>query len=172
VVIPTDAFFQTIALVGTSSGEIFAIGSTGESSSVKTTHYFFRRRSGNWSVVDSFVIQPGRIENKWGYADLWASPSGTLYSCGVGVHRWNGTNWTMLFDHPNFLSRLTGTSDHNIFVVGHFGTVLHYNGTDWFQFKDMDNLGVVYSGVWTDGKEAFIVGYTNDGGKTLILHGK
>jgi len=173
VVIPTDAFFQAIALVGTSSGEIFAIGSTGESSSVKTTHYFFRRRSGNWSAVDSFVIQAGRIENKWGYADLWASSSGTLYSCGVGVHRWNGANWTMLFDHPNFLSRLTGTSDRNIFVVGHFGTVLHYDGQDWYQFRQFQDPNLVLWGVWTNGKEVMIVGHTASYPQvTTILHGK
>jgi hypothetical protein len=59
-----------------------------------------------------------------------------------------------------------------MFAVGDFGNVFHYNGIDWFQYEGLKDLNVVYSGIWTNGKEAFIVGYTNDGGKTVILHGK
>jgi hypothetical protein len=67
---------------------------------------------------------------------------------------------------------MAGTSDENMFAVGDFGNVFHYNGVDWYQYRELKDFGVVYSGVWTDGKEVFVVGYTHDGGKTIILHGK
>jgi photosystem II stability/assembly factor-like uncharacterized protein len=79
----------------------------------------------------------------------------------------------MMFDHPNLLSRMTGTSDNNIFVVGHLGTVLHYNGVDWYQYEQFADLNKVLSSVWTDGKEVMIVGETATyPQKTLILHGR
>ncbi|MBI3788983.1 MAG: hypothetical protein HY276_12105 [Ignavibacteriales bacterium] len=76
-------------------------------------------------------------------------------------------------DHPSFLPRIAGTSDENIFVVGHRGTVLHYNGRDWYQFNQFATPDMVLWGVWTDGKEVFVVGFTASvPQKTLILHGK
>jgi hypothetical protein len=168
-----DGFFQINAFEGNLSGEVFAIGNTHYNSLAKTVFYFFRKQTTAWALIDSFVVQPGQIENKWGYVNLWSSPSGTLYSCGRGIHRWNGSTWTQLFDNPNILYRITGTSDDNIFVVGRLGTVLHFNGHDWYQYQQFANPDAVLGGVWTDGNEAFIVGYTASfPQKTIILHGK
>ncbi|MBI3788982.1 MAG: hypothetical protein HY276_12100 [Ignavibacteriales bacterium] len=82
VKIQADGFFQINALNENPSGEVFAIGNTYYNSLAKNVYYFFLKRSQVWTVVDSFVVQPGQIETKWGYGDLWVSPSGTLYSCG------------------------------------------------------------------------------------------
>jgi hypothetical protein len=173
VIVQTDGFFIVEAFESTASGEVFAIGYTHHNSIATTIHYFFRRQMGRWIAVDSFFVGPGRLENKWGHGDLWLSPSGTLYSCGRGVHRWDGARWEMLFDHPNFLARMIGTSDDNIFVVGHFGTVLHYNGRDWFQYRQFEDPNNVFWGVWADQREVFVVGFTAEyPQKTLILRGR
>jgi hypothetical protein len=173
VVVQTDGFFIVEAFEGMASGQAFAIGYAHHNLTATTIHYFFRRRGNRWTVVDSFFVAPGRIEWKWGRGDLWISPSGTLYSCGRGIHRWNGSQWEMLFDHSNFLSRITGTSDNNIFVVGHLGTILHYNGRDWYQYQQFADPNNVLWGVWTDGREVFVVGFTAAyPQKTLIFHGK
>jgi hypothetical protein len=101
VVVQSDGFFVMEAFEGTPSGDVFAIGNTHHNSTATTIHYFFTRRENRWVVVDSFFVAPGRIESSWGRQDLWVSPSGVLYSCGAGVHRWNGSRWELLFDHPN-----------------------------------------------------------------------
>jgi len=173
VIVQTDGFFIVEAFESTASGEAFAIGNTHHNSTATTIHYFFTRRQNRWVVVDSFFVAPGRIEWNWGRSDLWVSPSGTLYSCGRGVHRWNGSQWEMLFDHPNLLTRMIGTSDNNIFVVGHLGTVLHYNGRDWYQFQQFATVNNVLWGVWADEREVFVVGFTAEyPQKTIILRGK
>ena len=173
ITVQTDGFFQVEAFEGTASGGVFAIGNTHHNSTATTIHYFFQRRENRWIVVDSFFVAPGRIESKWGRVDLWSSPSATLYSCGKGVHRWTGSGWEILFDHPNILSRIAGTSDSNIFVVGHLGTVLHFNGRDWYQYGQFADPNAVLWGIWTDGKETIIVGHTADyPQRTLILRGK
>lgn len=170
---PSNSFFIISNVAVVSKEQAFLIGYTHQNDLAKTTNYFFLRDRGAWVVRDSFFVQPGRIENKWGYGDLWVSPSNVLYSCGGGVHRWNGSTWERLFNHPNYLSRMAGTSDKNIFVVGHLGTVLHYNGQDWHQFNEFTNPNSVFTSVWMDGKEAFIIGHTTDfPQKTIIFHGK
>jgi hypothetical protein len=174
VIVPQDGFFQINALEGVMQNDVFAIGYTAENTSAKTMNYFFHKHSiSPWALLDSFVVEPGRIENKWGFGDMWVSPTGALYSCGAGVYKWNTISWQKLFDHPNFLSRMTGTGDNNIFVVGHLGTVLQFNGQDWYQYQQFANPNMVLWGAWTDGAEVFIVGFiASFPQKTIILHGK
>jgi hypothetical protein len=173
VTVENDGFFQINAIEGNSHGDLFATGYTHYNSTATTIYYFFRRFHEGWAVVDSFFAAPGRIENKWGYGDLWMSPSGTLYSCGAGVFRWNGSNWEKLFDFSSYMSRITGTSDQNIFVVGHFGNALHFDGVDWHKYQEINYADLVYSSVWTDEREVFVVGFTTSyPQETVILHGK
>jgi hypothetical protein len=152
---------------------VFMLGLKYENQLGRETFYFFSKTGQFWAVADSFVIAPGQWEFKWGAGALWISPWGTLFSAGTGgVFRWTGSNWVNVFQHPTSLRSITGTSEQNMFVAGDYGKLYHYNGTDWFQYKELETADVVYSGVWTDGKEIFVVGYTNDGGKTIILHAK
>jgi hypothetical protein len=67
-----------------------------------------------------------------------------------------------------------GTNNSNIFATGYGGKAYHYNGTDWKQIVQLNNPQIIYSAVWTDGTEAFVVGYIFDGisEKTIIWHGK
>jgi len=172
VSIPAGGEFVLWGVNGKSSQDIFMVGYVHENNLAKTTPYFLRRTTRTWTVVDSFVIQPGQVEVKFGQNGLWVSPSGSLYSFGPNIYRWNGSTWSIVYVTFDALRRMAGTSDDNMFAVGDFGNVFHYNGIDWFQYEGLKDLNVVYSGIWTNGKEAFIVGYTNDGGKTVILHGK
>jgi hypothetical protein len=155
------------------SGQAYVLGSTQENSSAKTTDYFFQLVAGKWSMVDSALIQPGLVENKWGDSKLWMSNSHALYSVGAGVYRWNGSSWARIYSSETSLAGIFGTSDENIFVVGPFGTLLQYNGSDWFSFSQLQDPNAVYTGVWTNGKEVFVVGFTASyPQKTLILHGQ
>ncbi|MGC8898885.1 MAG: hypothetical protein ACP5ON_11725, partial [Bacteroidota bacterium] len=173
LVVATGRFYVLSAIEPRSAEEVFLIGYVHENEIARTTYYFFRREANQWILEDSAVVGRDKIEIKWGYADLWVSPSGTVYSCGAGVWRWNGAKWELMVDNPSYLSRIAGTDDNNIFVVGHFGTVLHYNGVDWYQFQQFKDPNAVFWGVWTDGKEAIIVGYTADyPQRTIVLHGK
>jgi len=164
-----DGFY---GLAGRSS-DVYMLGVTYQNSVPREIYYFFGRESGAWSLIDTAVVEPGNIQNKWGYSTLWVSPSGTLYSADAGVFRWNGISWIKIFESQASLGGVFGTSDNSFFAVGHFGTLLHYNGLDWAQFKDLQYPSVVYRAGWTDGKEVIIVGTTNEyPQKTLILTGK
>jgi len=174
VVIPSDGFFQVNAIEGTPDGDVYVLANTNYNAPAKTVFYFFRRHLATWTLVDSSLAQPGYVEHKWGIGDLWVSPSGMLYSCGVGVYRWNGLGWQMLFDHPSFLAGITGTTDENIFVVGGFGAVLYFDSRDWYQYNQFIDSTIAFRKAWTDGKEVMVVGNTTASypQKTIVLHGK
>jgi len=60
-----------------------------------------------------------------------------------------------------------------MFAVGYAGRAYHFNGYDWFEIDQLKNPALTYSGVWFNGEEAFICGYT-DGypEKSIVWHGK
>jgi len=172
--VPPGGEFFLNAIQPMPNGDVFMIGFIHQNDIPKTTRFFFKRETGKWKILDSAIIMSGRIEKKWGYADLWLSPKGKLYSCGGGVYEWDGISWIKVYDHLNWLPKLYGTSEKNIFVVGHYGVLAHYNGTDWFQFKELEDMSVAYTSVWTEGNEIFIVGWILGSypQNTVVIRGK
>jgi len=135
-------------------------------------NYLFERQAGRWVVVDSTFGSFSRI---------WMSPAGKLYSVGYGTYVREAGKWTQILNTEFESSAIYGPGDDDLFVVGWQqspggmrGRVLHYNGVNWFDFGALSLDNVVYSGIWTDGREVFIVGGTITGypQKTIVLHGR
>jgi hypothetical protein len=152
------------------NGDVFMIGFIHQNDIVKTTRFFFKREHGKWKILDSAIIMLGRIEEKWGYADLWLSPKGKLYSCGGGVYEWDGNSWRQIIYSTIWLAKMFGTSEKNIFIAGHLGVVMHYNGSDWYRFTEIDYGRSYFSGVVVT-NEVFLISRVNEY-DTAIVRGK
>ena len=169
--IPADAdpFYNFVSFAGNSSEGSYALLSTPGG-----RYYMFSHQSGTWAAVDSFFYYYKTM--------MWFSPEGTMYITGSGVYRMIGNQWESLGLDAILSLRICGADDNNLFVVGYssdesgiYGTVYHYNGSDWFEFKQLRLYNGNYWGIWTDGKEVFVVGsnlYSDFPQKTFILHGK
>ena len=122
----------------------------------KDKYYFVKYKNNTWTVIDSL------LENnldKWGQ-NLWRGASGKLYSFNNAIFKWNGKNWEKLFQTNSRIVKIFGTNDNNIFALGAGSSVYHFNGVNWKKLDQLVLPNVGYSGVWTDGKETFIVGST------------
>ena len=170
---PSGSFFGIDGLTGNTSGDVYVTFLLlPVAAEARELYYFLHRKSIGWEVLDSAVVEPGNVQRKWGYYDLWTSPSGTMYSISNIVFRWQNGSWQKMLETSTDLAMIRGTSDQNIFVTAAFGTLLHFNGIDWFQFSELQNGSPHYLGIWTDGQEAFVAGTLNGGSKTIVLHGK
>jgi hypothetical protein len=166
-------YTQVNSLSGSSSGLSYALANSQQNGSPDLTMYFAIRQQGTWSVVDTFVYGPSNLIFKWGISKIWVSPTDRVFSLGPDLFEWNGSSW-MLIQHTDgsYLRTIYGTSNNNLFIGGTYGTLLHYNGVDWYSFDQFKTLDVNFTGIWTDGKEAFVIGTTSGGSKTIIFHGK
>ena len=170
VVIPPQIFFNLNSISGAGPDEAYMLGWTDDQSIVQNTYYFFKLQSGEWSVIDSAKVGGGKLEVKWGYEELWNSPWNTLYSVGGGCFKWSGSKWEEMIDTSTYMESIHGSNENNLFMVGHFGQLWHYNGNDWLKLANVEFDDFTYNAVWTDGKEAFVIG--SNGRVTLVLHGK
>ncbi len=160
-----DTQKSIISISGLSNTESYAttIGEYADS----LCYSLIRFNGPNWQSVDSFTVVFSNIIWKFGYY-LWQSPSGVLYSSGHGVYKRVGNSWGKILnnDGPLFIY---GSDDNNIYAVGAFGRIFHWNGTDWKRLVEIE-LNIQFTSAWTNNVETFIVG--NNGYKTFIIHGK
>ena len=106
---------------------------------------------------------------------IWSPNGKRWYLSGDGIYRNYGfsKNWQAIKDVPAIYSEaIRGTAYNNIFVVGHFGLLLHWNGYSW---KDFTDKNVVYYGLAVKGNTIVAVGTVPEGivaGPAAILIGK
>ena len=96
-----------------------------------------------------------------------------VYSVNNGlVSKYNRKDhkWAVIHASVDYnLYGIDGNREDNIFAVGTRNTILHYNGTDWFEYKNLISNDVEFGRVWTDGHAVFAVGRRD--GQTHILRG-
>ncbi len=163
-----DTFYVPISIVGSSSGELYML--LADNAFGGRQFFFLQRENDRWGVKDNnfFFHSSG----------LWMSPSGILYVSGQSVYKRQGGTWNKILDGFNTLYSIGiyGTDDNNIFAVGRSnvapypGAIYHYNGSDWFNFQNLNITDFVYFDVWTDGREVFVLGHR--GNQSVVLHGK
>jgi len=72
----------------------------------------------------------------------------------------SSTDWTLMTIPSGsfWFNDIWGSSASNVFAVGMWGNILHYNGTSWH--SDTSGYGATFYGVWcsSSGSDAFAVG--------------
>lgn len=96
-------------------------------------------------------------------AGLYIAPSHT------GGEAWLRKWFTDTFA-PGFPRRVRGTAPNDLFVVGDFSMVAHYNGASWRFFSELFGPTGRMRSVAVVGDEAFVVG--NAAGRAVVYHGK
>jgi hypothetical protein len=99
---------------------------------------------------------------------VWFKPRSLLYLVGSGVYyAWPRQSW-QLQSVPNnnetsFSEEIRGGDRNDVFVVGDFGDLIHFNGESWFNYKALvgNNVGS-YHAVAAKGNLIVAVGYSND----------
>jgi hypothetical protein len=134
----------------------------------------FTNDGSGWKLLDKQFLGDYVSPTIWP-SDFYSPITGVFYSVGWGIFRWQGTKWEMIQSTNVSMNDIYGTGPNNIFATGQFGKAYHWNGNDWALLTlpfDKIPSDIWLTGVWTDGKEAFIVGHDAGGFQSFILHGK
>ena len=162
---PQNHWFLSFA--GFSENDVYAISYEFDSLSV-STYYLLHWDGIEWSMEDTFT-ESATIPDKFGGHLLIID--GQFFSAGDGVFQKTSSGWERTFYEPHLHFRnINGSSVENLFAVGNFGAVYHFNGQDWFPFSQFASDEIHYNASWTNGNEVFIVGTGN--GKSYVLHGE
>jgi len=167
----TNSQANIVSIFGFNFKTIYAVGNEKDKQMPVDTsyYYFFKYYNGSWQTIDSakrtIVLEPF----KFGSSDLWGQ-NGTLYSIGYGLYLFQDKSWIPILNENIGLISIHGNNLNDIFAVGLFGYIFHFNGVEWYQYTQFKDRFIDNSGVWMHGDYVFIIGQPDR--YSVILRGK
>jgi hypothetical protein len=162
-------------IVGSISGNDKFIYANGYSPWGKNIQLIYLFSNNSFYLIDQTTDQELKFAGM-----LWVN-SGKINSFINGMVSTNinsdGTidksGWHRIFTTPTFFTERYVQSCKNVFAVGQWNLVYHFNGTDWAKIDiNVPNHTVdpyaIFWGAWTDGNEVFI----SDTENGIIYHGR
>lgn len=151
---------QLTDIWGLSENDIYAVGADMSSRDNVVLHY-------NGSSWEKLPTDQNRKVGVWGTA------TDNLYFVGDGIFRLEGDSLCKLEPPVNipkyFMEKVRGTAANNMFIVGHFGFVVHYNGSTWKYYTELYRYAIA-SSVAVNANSVLVVG--TDGARAFIYHGR
>jgi hypothetical protein len=110
----------------------------------------------NTTQVDTIFWGTGRRVHS-----LWFNSSNKLFASGGGVFIRNyNDHWVEQTELPlYFTERVRGKNKNDVFAVGHFGLIAHYNGSSWKTFPEASSA-LVYTSLDYKNNLMVTVGYS------------
>jgi hypothetical protein len=165
----------SITAIGGDEAQVFAVGNTWKGTLDDSVMCFIRNGT-QWSLLNMQYLPQHSSYPRFGSYCIYTPAPGVYYSSGAfGIFRWEADKWVEVYSTRATIIRIGGTGPDNILAVGwqEGPVIFHWDGTAWEQIALPDGLApsdVALYGVWTNGREAFIVG--NNYGVSYVLHGK
>lgn len=123
------------------------------------------------TILDTTGYEWHEISTIWG-----SSSDNVYYDASFGLFQGNltnGWNYVPIPDDNTAINKIRGSASFNIFEVGHFGLVLHYNGRTWRRYNELLNKpgGPLLSDVIVFENSVFIVGLEHNVNKAIVYRG-
>jgi hypothetical protein len=117
------------------------------------------------SRVDTLSWSPGSRVNT-----VWFLSSSKIYVGGSGLFVGTPGAWQQVFELPsNYITRIRGTAENDVWVVGAFGMCAHFNGATWKTYSEVALPNGSYEGLAVTRKLIIAVGYA--GNRAVALRG-
>jgi len=145
---------------GNSGSDVYAVG--GASASDTTTGSFIIHYDGSQWTTQEVLITPQRFHDVWGDGStvFTAGEAGAIFFSENEGAQWAEMNSKTL----ETFRGLWGTTPTNVYAVGDFGTILHYDGSAWQPMSSGTTLRLF--SIWGSSQESIYA--VGDGG--LVLH--
>ncbi len=100
---------------------------------------------------------------------IWFDDKNNFYACGEGVWYLKNNEWKRIQAIPPIFTRkVRANHENDVFVVGDFGLMCHYNGLDWHIYPSLVPNSSLLS---VDVKEDLVVIVGTDGSHAYIIKG-
>lgn len=146
---------------GLSTSDVYCVGADLFGGQGIVLHYDGEQ----WQQVS---IRNGETLRRFG---IWGLNRNYLITTGDFTYRFDGQSWRELPapDLNIVKQKVFGTAINDVFIIGDFGLLLHWNGETWRRYDDVSFDGSL-RGLWTDGREIVAVGWNSAFG--VIIRGQ
>jgi hypothetical protein len=109
-------------------------------------------------------VNIGNYPNHENFMSIWGINNKDIWAIGDYFYHYNDSGWIekKVIKDPSLPFKMRGSNWNNIFCVGTYGLVMHYNGLDWKEYSELinyKNAGLGFYSVWTFKDDVFMGGY-------------
>ena len=120
-------------------------------------------------ITDDTNVESINLNTKRTVVSAWTKSGAPIYICGDGIFSNKSGVWKEEdFGTNYFTNDVRGNALNDIFVIGDFGLIAHYNGIDWMVYNSRFTGGYTSLSV----KENIIAISGNKDGKAIVTIGK
>ena len=161
---------------GFGSDDVYACGGDNPLFSEASKPLLLHHDGKTWSSLLDTINNPNKV-----IETVWGSSPENIYFQGYYIENglYQGSlskSWSFVQipDDNNDINKIRGNSTYNIFVVGAYGIVVHYNGQSWQMYSELlkEPGGPTLSDVLVFDNDVFIVGTEHNIMKGIIYRGK
>jgi len=154
-VFPEDSYSSLFDIWGSSSSDVYAVGNCHSGPIDEGYSCIFHYDGDSWTEMEYLELHVG------GVGSIWGSSKDNIFAAGgdVGnfITRYDGNEWSIIYEPQMSPRDLWGNSASDMFVVGNvstgipgtpqYGIVLHYDGNEWSNiYREKDTS---LNGVWS-----------------------
>jgi hypothetical protein len=124
-------------------GEIYLQDSTGI---INPTFYNLAKWDGHiWQLSRVYYTFNGQ-QGVAKFTAIYAFGENDIWAGGTVPHHWDGNQWTeddgVVGRFSSLINRFWGTSDSNLYIVGSYGNIAHYDGVSWNKIPSGTSLDI------------------------------
>ncbi|MBN1637363.1 MAG: hypothetical protein JW866_00225 [Ignavibacteriales bacterium] len=121
---------------GFSSNDVYACGGDIDNAVNPDIPILLHYDGVTWNTVYDTVNR----ENNY-FDTIWGESTEDLFfSATFGVYQGSNSKGWIRHNTPRdntAIKKMRGSSNHNIFMIGHYGLLIHYNGISWYRYDDI-----------------------------------
>jgi len=149
-----DAFSQIVDIWGFSANEIYAVAGAG----LVGGGQLFQFDGLSWKLIADINNNIGQIDFKGNFLTIWGYEKNELFLMGSYLYKKLRDVWVEIGPFGGIYLKLRGNQSNNIFCVGLGGLCKHFNGVEWKDISNFENIDRVLSGILVINNQVFIVG--------------
>ncbi|MBK7381144.1 MAG: hypothetical protein IPJ03_19515 [Ignavibacteriales bacterium] len=149
-----DAFAQIVDIWGFGDHEIYAVAGAG----LVGGGQLFQFDGLSWKLIADINNNIGQIDFKGNFLTIWGYEKNELFLMGSYLYKKLRDVWVEIGPFGGIYLKLRGNQSNNIFCVGFGGLCKHFNGVEWKDISNFENIENALRGIFMINNQVFIVG--------------
>ena len=149
-----DAFAQIVDIWGFGDHEIYAVAGAGLVGGGQLFHF----DGLSWELIADINNNIGQIDFKGNFLTVWGYEENEVFLLGSYLYKKLRDVWSEVGPFGGIYLKLRGNQSNNIFCVGLGGLCKHFNGVEWKDISNFENIENALRGIFMINNQVFIVG--------------
>jgi len=147
-----DAALYVLDLWGFDPSDVYGVSGNLNTAEGKLYHF----NGSSWTVIRTGSYDLNNADTYGPFTSVWGANKDELYLMADKVEVRRNNEWSTELNQTVYIEKIRGSASNNIFICGHYGRLVHYNGINWQTYNDLKENPML--GLFVTNNKTFVVG--------------